>query len=185
MDWGSVAVAGAVHGAEVGCADDLAGVVEGVDGLVAGRPGRGLFAVFADCCPIIFFDPIRPALGLAHAGWRGTVAGVAVNTLRCLGERYGTVPADVEAIIGPCICGRCYEVGEEVAARFPTEAVIGAGSRLSVDLVRANLVQLEAAGIRPERVTVDGRCTFESTDLPSHRRSPDGRRFGVLVALNP
>ena len=185
LDWDRVAIAGAVHGADVGSADEGQGLVEGVDGLVTSRAGVGLFAVFADCCPIVLYDPRRRVLALVHAGWRGTVAGVASNALSSLGQRYGTEPEGVVAILGPSICGRCYEVGDEVAGQFPAEAVSQDTGRRSVDLVRANLHQLVAAGVSAERVVIDGRCTFETAELPSHRRRADGRRFGVLAALEP
>jgi len=70
-------VVGAVHGSEVVRLDLPLTLVEGVDGIVTDRPGVALFAVFADCLPLIVHDPVNHALGLAHAGWRGTEAGIA------------------------------------------------------------------------------------------------------------
>ena len=175
---------GAVHGAEVARVDEPSGIVRGVDALVTDRPGLPLLATFADCCPVLLFDPGRRALGLAHAGWRGTAAGVALRTLEALGREYGTRPADVVAGLGPCVCGDCYEVGEEVAARFePAVTRPGPDGRRLLDIAAANRRQLVAAGVPPERVHRHGACTKESPDLPSHRGLPDGSRFACLTAI--
>jgi copper oxidase (laccase) domain-containing protein len=121
-------------------------------------------------------------VGLAHAGWRGTVAGVAKATLKAMHDEYGSEPEDIRAGIGPGICGRCYEVGGEVASQFDPKFVMpGEGDRFLLDLAAANRAQLEEAGI--SAVHVLGICTKESEFLPSHRRSPDGTRFGAIVAL--
>jgi copper oxidase (laccase) domain-containing protein len=97
-------------------------------------------------------------------------------------HEYGSMPADIRAGIGPGICGRCYEVGGEVASQFDAEFVSpSGGDRFLLDLAAANRAQLEAAGVA--NVHVIGVCTKESDFLPSHRRAPDGTRFGAIVAL--
>ncbi|HYM67135.1 MAG TPA: polyphenol oxidase family protein, partial [Patescibacteria group bacterium] len=111
-------VAGAVHGADIARVDAPVARVDGVDGLITNQRGVGLFATFADCYPIALWDPVRGAAGLVHAGWRGTAAGVAKAAVRSMVDAFGSDPADIRAGIGPGICGACYEVGEEVAARF-------------------------------------------------------------------
>jgi len=73
------------------------------DGLVTDRPGLALAMRFADCAPILLYDPARHVLGLAHAGWRGTVLGAGVSALRTLTDAFGTRPQDVQAAIGPSI----------------------------------------------------------------------------------
>jgi YfiH family protein len=176
--------AGAVHGAEVARVDEPAGVVRGCDALVTDRPGLPLLATFADCYPVLLFDPGRRALALAHAGWRGTAAGIARGAVAALRRQYGCRPGELVAGVGPGICGRCYEVGEEVAVRFGPRCArpVGRG-RFLLDLATANRAQLEAAGVPRERIHVHGACTRESADLPSHRRSPDGTRFACLAAI--
>jgi len=102
--------------------------------------------------------------------------------LKAMRDEYGSDPAHIKAGIGPGICGRCYEVGEEVAGQFDRELVReGEGGRFLLDLAAANRLQLEDEGV--VEVHVMGLCTKETDYLPSHRRSPDGTRFGAMVAL--
>ncbi|HEY8641351.1 MAG TPA: polyphenol oxidase family protein [Candidatus Dormibacteraeota bacterium] len=183
LDGDLLTVAGAVHGVEVSRVDAAQGAVEGVDGLVTDRPGLALLATYADCYPLLVYDPRQHAVGLAHAGWRGTAAGMAGALVAALVREYGSRPSDLVAGIGPGICGRCYQVGGEVAARFNGFSRPDPEGRFRLDLAAANRAQLEAAGIPVGRVHVLGTCTFESADLPSHRRRPDGARFACLVAL--
>ncbi|HKW07318.1 MAG TPA: laccase domain-containing protein, partial [Candidatus Dormibacteraeota bacterium] len=84
--------------------------------------------------------------------------------------------------IGPGICGRCYEVGEDVAAKFDARFVNpGREGKWLLDLAAANAAQLGAAGVKGAYDI--GMCTKESYLFPSHRRHPDGTRFGAIVAL--
>jgi hypothetical protein len=172
--------AGAVHGSKVARVDAPKDVVQGVDGLVTNQKGVALFATYADCYPIVLWDPVKRAVGLAHAGWRGTVAGVAKAAVQAMHDEYGSAAENILAGVGPGICGRCYEVGGEVASQFDARFVTPAGDRFVLDLAAANVAQLQKAGAT---VHVIGICTKESGFLPSHRRSPDGTRFGAIVAL--
>jgi polyphenol oxidase len=175
-------IMGAVHGAAVARVDASDELVDGVDVLVTDRPGVALFATFADCYPIVLWDPNRRCVALAHAGWRGTLAGVGAAAVRALLDEYGSDPSTIVAGLGPGICGRCYEVGEEVASQFDPRFVSdGPGAGFLLDLSAANRAQLGEAGVR--HVHGLDLCTKETTFLPSHRRSPDGVRFGAIVSL--
>ncbi|HEX3508258.1 MAG TPA: polyphenol oxidase family protein [Candidatus Dormibacteraeota bacterium] len=179
---GSLTVAGAVHGADVARVDSAPAIIDDVDALITDRRGIGLFTTHADCFPIVLWDPIHAAVGLAHAGWRGTHARVAVAALDAMEREFGTKPRDVRAGIGPGICGRCYEVGPEVAGNFDKPFVAsGEGDRFLLDLAAANMAQLKGAGVRA--VHDISMCTKESYLFPSHRRLADGTRFGAIVAL--
>ncbi len=173
--------AGAVHGSMVARVDEPKDVVQGVDALVTNHRGVALFATFADCYPIVLWDPVTRSAGLAHAGWRGTLAGVAKAAVNAMHDEFGTTPENVRAGIGPGICGRCYEVGADVASQFEPRFLTPSGDRFLLDLAAANLAQLEEAGVSD--VHVLGLCTKETDFLPSHRRTPDGTRFGAIVAL--
>jgi YfiH family protein len=175
-------VVGAVHGATVARVDEPQGVVQGVDALITNQRGVTLFATFADCYPILLWDPAQRCVALVHAGWRGTVARVGPAAVQAMAKEYESNPANIRAGIGAGICGRCYEVGEEVASRFDGRFVTGGSAdRFMLDLAAANCSQLEDAGVK--EVHVLGLCTKESSFLPSHRRNPDGTRFGAIVAL--
>src|SRR6266851_470983 len=138
------------------------------------------FATFADCYPIVLWDPERKVAGLVHAGWRGTRAGVASAAVKFMRREFGS--RRIQAGIGPGICGRCYEVGPEVATQFDAKfAREGPGDRFLLDLAAANRAQLENEGVRP--IFDIGICTKEHYLFPSHRRHPDGTRFGAIVAI--
>lgn len=182
IDAEPLTVAGAVHGNAVARVDVHVDVVRGVDALVTDRRGVALFATYADCYPIVLWDAEHRCPALVHAGWRGTVARVGPAALAKLRDEYGTNPTHVKAGIGPGICGRCYEVGEEVASQFdPRFVKDGPGTGFLLDLAAANRAQLLEAGVRHMHGL--DLCTKETTFLPSHRRSPDGVRFGAIVAL--
>jgi polyphenol oxidase len=184
LDPDRLIVAGAVHGIEVARVDEPTGAIRGRDALVTDRPGLALLATFADCYPVLAYDPAARAVALVHAGWRGTAAGVAARAVEALAREYGSRPARLVVGIGPGICAGCYEVGEEVAVRFdPALVRPSPAGRHLLDLAAANRVQLESAGVPAERIHVQGGCTRESGVLPSHRRSPDGARFGCVVAI--
>jgi len=183
LDADLLTVAGAVHGNQVARVDSPQGAVEGFDGLVTDRPGLPLLATFSDCYPLLLYDPERHAAGLAHAGWRGTAAGIAGALVAALEREYGSDPERLLAGIGPGICAACYQVGPEVAGRFNGFARPDAEGRHRLDLAAANRAQLQQAGLPLERIHVHGACTFESVDLPSHRRRPDGARFACIVGL--
>jgi YfiH family protein len=171
-----------VHGNAVARVDTQQDVVKDVDGLITDKPGIALFATYADCDPIVLWDPDHRAVGLVHAGWRGTEADVAAEAVRSMAREFGSEPARMKAAIGPGICGSCYEVGEEVATRFDQRFVRDSTpGKYLLDLAAANMAQLEEQGVRD--VFALDLCTKETDFLPSHRRTPDGTRFGAIVAV--
>jgi len=178
LDSAELTTMGSVHGASVARVDKPGGSVDDVDALLTNRPGVALFATYADCYPIVLWDPELKVAGLVHAGWRGTRAGVATAAVRHMQDEYGS--RRIKAGIGPGICGRCYEVGEEVASQFDGRFVAQQNGRLMLDLATANRAQLEDMGASVFDI---GICTKEHYLFPSHRRHPDGTRFGAIVAL--
>ncbi len=181
-------------------------VFDDTDALVTNAALVPLVILTADCAAIFFLDPVRRAVGIAHAGWRGTVANIAARTVETMREAFGSAPGDLIAGIGPSIGPCCYEVGGEVidavTRAFPEHAeevlvepdMASAGSfRASVneekkhfDLWRANELVLRDAGVREERIEVSRLCTSCRTDLFYSHRAEKGTtgRFGGIVMLH-
>jgi YfiH family protein len=170
-----------VHGADVGRAP-----WEGrppADAATAEEAGLILGIETADCLPLLLVDPDRRAVAAAHAGWRGTAAGVASAAVRAL-VAGGSRPEDLVAALGPCIGPCCYEVGEELRASFGPEDEAyfrpGARGRPHLDVRGVNVRQLLTAGLRPEAIHHVADCTSCRADLyHSYRR--DGRGAGRMI----
>ena len=161
------------------------------DGMVTQRTDIGLAMRYADCVPVLFYDQVQHALGLAHAGWRGTVAGVVCAVVAAMQTAFGSVAADIQAAIGPSIGPEHYQVGEEVVAavqsRFgSTEGLIAraADGSAYLNLWAANRRLLESVGV--QHIEVAGICTAQRTDDFYSHRAEKGKtgRFGAVMALN-
>jgi polyphenol oxidase len=157
---------------------------------VTNRPDTPLTMRFADCTPVLFYDPVRRVIGLAHAGWRGTVKQVVVSTLRAMQDAYGTDPADVQAAIGPSIGPERYQVGPEVVAAVvesfgAADGLIRRGQDGSayLDLWAANRLALERAGVR--QIEIAGICTASNVAEFFSHRAEGGKtgRFCAVIAL--
>lgn len=177
-----------VHGTRVWLVgEDDAGEPPEFDGLVCDRPGPVLGAFAADCLPILFADPVARVAGACHAGWRGTVAGVARNVLARMAER-GSAPGDVRVAIGPSIGPCCFEVGPEVVAEFRGTLgdlpglVVDGPRKHHLDLRVATRTILERAGVRAEHLDDRPPCTrCEPERFFSYRR--DGKDGGVHMGF--
>lgn len=154
------------------------------------RPDVTLYMRFADCVPILLHDPRRKVVGIAHAGWLGTVRRTAAAAVQAMTEHYGSRAEDIQAAIGPSIGPDHYEVGPDVITRveesFGAQAaqlIVPRGEKQHLDLWQANRLQLEAAGVK--QIEVAGICTAcHLEDWFSHRAEKGKTgRFGVLIAL--
>lgn len=161
------------------------------DGMVTDRADTPLSMRFADCTPLMFYDPVQGVIGIAHAGWRGTVQGVGANVVRLMAQSYGCKPHNIQAGIGPSISCEHYQVGEEVVAAVQayfgtTDGLIRrdpADNTAYLDLWAANRLDLQRAGV--EQVEIAGICTFkQNADFYSHRAEKGSTgRFGAVIAL--
>jgi YfiH family protein len=172
-----------VHGARVAVVSGPAAEsVPDVDALVTAEPWVGLGVLVADCVPVVLAGP--GAVGVAHAGRRGLVAGVLPAALDALG-RLGAPPDSVDVWLGPAICGRCYEVPAGMQAEVETAAPGSSCSTASgtpgLDLRAGLAAQAQLAGVRGVRV--DRSCTAESPSLFSFRRKAVTGRMAGLVRL--
>ncbi|MEX2143095.1 MAG: peptidoglycan editing factor PgeF [Anaerolineales bacterium] len=160
------------------------------DIILTNKPNVTLFMRYADCVPLLYVDPVKRALALAHAGWRGTLLKVAAKAVDEMRAHYGSRPQDLLVGIGPAISVQQYEVGPEVVAQVQTvfgqqaaELLPQFNGSTHLDLVAANLRVLEAAGVR--NIEQAGLCTFDNQQDWFSHRGAGGKtgRFGVLLAL--
>jgi hypothetical protein len=171
-----------VHGARVVRLDAATAPREDADAVVV--PGGEVAACVsvADCVPILLADPGTGAVAAVHAGWRGTVALVAAEAVRAVAREVGAPAGRLLAAIGPSIGACCYEVSEDLSARFARELGGDVVREGRVDLWAANRRILEREGVPAERIDVLGRCTScEPGRFFSHRR--DAGRTGRQVAF--
>lgn len=160
------------------------------DALVTDAPGVAVGVVTADCLPVLLAGDGGRVVAAVHAGWRGTLAGVAPAAVTDLARRYGTAADALTALLGPCIRPCCYEVGPEVSAAvraaYPGWAdrvlLPGPAGRDHLDLVTLNALQLARAGVQDVRdVGNVGSCTkCDPARYHSYRR--DGRGAGRMVS---
>jgi len=187
-----------VHGKEVVCAiapRRPEHAHQKADAILTDRPDVTLFMRFADCVPIFLFDPFQKVVGLAHAGWLGTVLYTAAAAVQAMQVCYGSRPQDILAGIGPSIGAHHYEVGPEVVTQVKAAFGVDASAVLSpangatregralLDLWAANRIVLERAGV--QRIEIAGICTACSVDDWYSHRGEKGQtgRFGALIAL--
>lgn len=162
-----------------------------VDGMITNEPGIALATFYADCVPLYFVDPINKAIGLSHSGWRGTVAGMGAETVKCMQDNFGSRPEDMICAIGPSICQSCYEISEDVADEFvkafpgKQNSILKTGKekgKYQLDLWEANRIILTGAGVKNENIELAGLCTCcNNQKLFSHRAT--GGKRGNLAAF--
>ncbi|MGI5346883.1 peptidoglycan editing factor PgeF [Streptomyces sp. CA-250714] len=176
-----------VHGADVRRVSEPFGSdPPPTDGMCTDRPGLALAVLVADCGPVLLADPVAAVVGCAHAGRTGTKAGVVAETVWAM-VRCGADPARMTALVGPTVCGHCYEVPlelrEEMAADWPAARAVTRTGTPSIDLRAAIRAQLLASGVQDIRH--DQRCTVESPELFSYRREGPTGDFAGYVWLEP
>ncbi len=191
-----------VHGnrvARVGQAEMGAGALDyesackATDALITDVPGVPLFMCFADCVPLIFYDKEKHAVGLAHAGWKGTIASVAKETVQAMTEEFQTNPSDLLVGIGPSIGPCCFSVGDEVADAFRSyygqeadRILQEKDGKAHINLWEANRLQLEQAGIRSGNILSSDTCTSCQHAWYYSYRADGGTtgRMGAVIALH-
>jgi len=171
-----------IHSDRIERVDGGRGYLGEGDALVTDRPGVLIGVRTADCVPILIADPERQTVAAVHAGWRGTVEGIAVKAVSRLTHEYGSKPEDLHAALGPSIGPCCYEVGPEVAARFrPWLSDLPDGKRVHLDLTEVTQRQLTQAGLNTANIYAGSPCTHcRPSELHSYRR--DGPKAGRMIA---
>ncbi len=195
-----------VHGrtvAAIRSGADISGLLSKApeaDVAVSDDPSVALAIRVADCVPLLIADRRTGAVAAAHAGWRGTAAGVAAAAVNALCTQFGSRPSDLVAAIGPSIGPCCYQVGEDVRTAFAAghpaapldtwfapDGCFGRIQRYRLDMWSANRDQLAAAGVPLEQIDVAALCTATHVDVfCSYRREGKGtgRMAGVIRAAH-
>jgi YfiH family protein len=183
-----------VHGTAVVRARDWSGITQPAapgqapqaDAAYTDLPGVALGVLGADCAPVLIADPVARVVGAAHAGRPGMAAGVAGALIGAM-TRAGADVTRMCALIGPAICGQCYEVPvgmrEEVGAAVPGSACTTRNGTPGLDLRAGLRGQLQRHGVA--QIADDARCTAESAELYSYRRDGTTGRFAGLIWLAP
>jgi polyphenol oxidase len=164
----------------------------GVDAILTSLPRTCICSLTADCSAILMYDPVKKVIATVHAGWRGTQASLVKAVIAGMTKEWNCNPADILAGIAPCISGKAYEVGEEVAQKF--EEVFGKNESIiirhrsypkpHIDIPAANAQLLLESGVIPEHIEFSGICTWEQHEqFYSARRGATGR-FCSGIMLN-
>jgi YfiH family protein len=197
LDFARLTGAAQVHGAEIVPVDaSLAGAgrddsvppIPHIDGFVTETRGVALMGMSADCPILLAYDPARPAIGVVHAGWRGTIACIALRLVGVMERCFGSAPANLRVGIAPCAGRDAYEVKEDVvrlaAARWEGYQMFfpKRDGRTFFDLRMTNVGQLTAAGVKPDNIDVAGTCTIGDARFCSFRR--DGAHTGHAALIS-
>ncbi|MFO8236298.1 MAG: peptidoglycan editing factor PgeF [Bacteroidales bacterium] len=173
--------------------ENIQGKIRETDGLLTQKPGLYLSVLTADCVPVIFFDPAVKAIGVAHAGWRGTVQNITGKMIDRFMEEFNSNPVDILAGIGPSIGPEVYEVGtnviEAVHKQFGDNAKYllrekGSG-KAYLDLWKANRIQLEGKGVPANHIETAAICTYTNyiQFFSARRLGIQCGRFGAGIML--
>ncbi len=163
-----------------------------IDGLMTDRIGIPLVTFFADCVPLIFYDPVKRVIASSHSGWKGTVHKIGEKTVAMMEEKMGCRREDILAVIGPSICQDCYEVSADVALQFENVfsreqyekmMIEKENGKYQLDLWKANEWILLDAGIKREHLSVTDLCTCCNPEFFFSHRASHGRRGNLSVIL--
>lgn len=167
-------------------------MIRGIDGLVTDEPGVVLLTFFADCVPLLFYDPVHHAIGNAHSGWRGTVGRMGEKMVRRMEQEFGSKPEDIIGVVGPSICQSCYEVSEDVILEFQKNFEKKDWSSLyyekenghyQLDLWKANQIIMRESGLLLEHIYCSDLCTNCHPDLLFSHRYTGGKRGNLAAAI--
>ncbi|HVN49224.1 MAG TPA: peptidoglycan editing factor PgeF [Bacteroidota bacterium] len=180
IDAASLAIPQQIHSKNIQIIEAPA-IYPDCDGLITRSTDVALVITVADCLPILLFDPQHDVLAAVHAGWRGTVAQIAMNAVEQLVKTYGSHPKDVLAFIGPGAGNCCYEVGDEVVSQVQHQFVVLRHGKRFLDLKKINFHQLLEIGVQKQHIELCRHCTIcEPEIFHSYRR--DKTRSGRMMA---
>jgi YfiH family protein len=167
---------------DLGGFDDWSQVKKNVDAIITNIRGITLFTFSADCALILFFDPVHEALGLAHAGWRGTILNICHNVVRSMQVEYGSNPEDIFVGIGPVICSNDLNINEN-SGHNVRELLTSSGNGYTLNIQDLLIHQLVNLGIT--NIETANICTAENTNLfySFEKEGTVTGRFGIIAYL--
>ncbi|MGN1032733.1 MAG: peptidoglycan editing factor PgeF [Intestinibacter sp.] len=171
--------------------DNIGKIIEG-DAIITNEKNVPLLILTADCVPVVLVDTVNKAVGLAHAGWRGTYAKICEKTLKAMKDNYNTNPEDVTAIIGPSIGSCCYEVSRDLVEKF-NKIITNSDEKMYkikdkkyyLDLWKINTYILKEFGVLESNILNMNICTSCNCDKFFSYRKHDktAKRIGTLVEI--
>lgn len=154
------------------------------DGVMTVKPGLVLGIKTADCIPAFYWDPVRKAAGLAHAGWRGLHKGILTKMASLFKSRFYSNMADLQIVFGPAAGVCCYETGPEFADYFPGFFKPKSNGKGMTDLISAARAQLVSEGIRPSNINSMNICTVcRSDEFYSARKGAETERILSVISI--
>lgn len=159
------------------------GLVGESDAMITSQKGIGLAISTADCTPIFIYDRNNKIIAAVHSGWRGTEKQILRKTILILTEQFNCSPNDLLVYIGPSICQKNYEVGDEVAKHFHRTYIKKIDHKLYLDIIRINKDVLLNFGIKESNIEISSLCSYDEKYLHSYRRDGknSGRALGVIA----
>lgn len=148
-------------------------LLQQIDALVTDECMVCIAVSTADCIPILLYDPVCKVVAAVHAGWRGTVKGIVLETIQFMQTNYGVFPENLRAAIGPGISLNAFEVGEEVYEIFRKSGLFdmtlisyknSETGKYHIDLSEANRILLQASGVSRDLIEMSGICTYTLYD---------------------
>ncbi len=161
------------------------------DGLVTDNKNLALYTKFADCTPVLLYDPEHHAQGNIHSGWRGTLLEIGRVGVETMVERYGTKPENLIAVVGPTIGYDDFEVDWDVAEKFQNtfsfheDIMKRRGEKYHIDLLETNIRILKSCGLREENIISIEDSTYSNEEMHSYRRDRDNYGLmGLITTLD-
>lgn len=160
------------------------------DGLYTDRKEVALMVKFADCTPVVLFDPVKKVQAIVHSGWRGTTKQISINALERMQADFGCKLENLVAYVGPSIAQENYEVGPEVYEQFAhvsgrDEFFKPQNENYLLDMRQANVHLLKEAGLSDEQIDVSPDTTFGNGDLHSAREEGPEYGLNAMITMIP
>lgn len=156
---------------------------DGYDAIITRVPGVALMIQQADCQAVLLFDPVKQAVGIAHVGWRGSVANIIAATVKAMTDNFATRPGEVKAAISPSLGPCCAEFVNH-HEELPTTFASFQTRPNHFDFWAVSRTQLLAAGVKPANIETAEVCTVCHSDYFSYRRERVTGRFASVIGIN-